>query len=270
MTEILLPGVRKDIAAGLDADEARWLVDQYYAIQDFRIQATGQERAIAQDADAASGALVGWLGESMKSCEAQIQKALGEYADAHVPGRWARSIIGIGPVIAAGLLAHIDIEQAPTVGHIWSFAGLDPSKRWEKGTKRPWNAKLKVLCWKLGDSFVKFSNHERDTYGKVYVARKKQELERNEAGAFADQAAAALRDRKIKDAALRKTYEAGRLPAGRLDLRARRYAVKLFLSHLHFVMYEDRHGTPPALPYILTQGHGHHTVFLAPPNWPMD
>ena len=37
---------------------------------------------------------------------------------------------GIGPVIAAGLLANIDIKQAPTVGHIWRFAGLDPTNKW--------------------------------------------------------------------------------------------------------------------------------------------
>lgn len=56
------------------------------------------------------------------------------------------SIHGIGPVISAGLLAHIDIHRAVTVGHIWRFAGLDPSVKWLKKTKRPWNAGLKVLC----------------------------------------------------------------------------------------------------------------------------
>jgi hypothetical protein len=58
MTEVLLPGARKDIAAGLVADEARWLVDAFYSIQDFRIQATGQERAVAQETDPASAELV--------------------------------------------------------------------------------------------------------------------------------------------------------------------------------------------------------------------
>lgn len=266
-TELLLPGVRKDIAAGLNADEARWLVDTYYSIQDYRIQATGQERAVAQEADAASAELVHWLGQSMKRCEAEIQRNLDRYSDAHIPGVWAKSIVGIGPVIAAGLLAHIDIERAPTVGHIWSFAGLDPTKVWEKKTKRPWNAKLKTLCWKIGDSFVKFQNHERDVYGSVYVARKALEVERNESGALADQAKQSLETRRITDKGLRETLEAGRLPAGRIDLRARRYAVKLFLAHLHHVMYEDHYGEPPPKPYVLS--HGDHAHFIAPPNWPM-
>ena len=268
MTELsALPGLRADIAAGFSAGEARWLVDFYYQVQDFRIQATGQERAVQQEADAASDELISWLGDSMKGCEKQIQKALDRYSEAHIPGRWMKSIVGIGPVLASGFLAHIDITRAPTVGHIWSFAGLNPEAKWEKKSKRPWNAKLKVLCWKTGDSFVKFKSHERDFYGKIYQQRKELEVSRNEQGLFADQAERTLAERNIRDAALKKTYEEGRLPAGRLDLRARRYAVKLFLAHLHHVMYEDYYNEPPPKPYVITHlGHAH---IIGPPNWPL-
>jgi len=81
------------------------------------------------------------------------------------------------------------------------------------------------------------------------------------------QAARSLEERKIKDKDLKACYEAGRLPAGRLDLRARRYAVKLFLAHLHHVMYEDHFETPPPKPYVIE--HGGHVHFIGPPNWPM-
>lgn len=259
--------VLRDLAAGLNAEQARWLVDYYYAVQDYRIQAAGQVRAVAQGKDDASFVIGEGLAGRMGEIEAEIRGALDRYSSRHVPGAWAKTIIGVGPVIAAGLLAHIDIEKAPTVGHIWRFAGLDPTAKWEPKTKRPWNASLKVLCWKIGDSFVKQSGRDSDVYGKVYKARKAQELERNEAGLFADQAARSLETRKIRDKDLLATYEAGRLPAGRLDLRARRYATKLFLSHYHHVAYEDRFGEPPPKPYVLT--HGGHAHFLAPPNWPL-
>lgn len=261
--------VRKDIASRLDADQARLLVDYYYQVQDYRIQATGQARAITQEVDEGAEALnlFEYVGGEMSRTEAWIRHALDAYSDAHVPGVWAKSIVGIGPVLAAGLLAHIDIEKSPTVGHIWSFAGLNPEVKWSKGEKRPWNAKLKVLCWKIGDSFVKFQNHEKDVYGKIYVVRKQQEVERNEAGLFADQAARSLEERNIRDPELRKTLEAGRLPAGRLDLRARRYATKLFLAHLHHVMYESRYNEAPPKPYILTRPE--HTHYIAPPQWPL-
>jgi hypothetical protein len=236
--------VLKDLMKGLGAPQARWLVDFYYTVQDYRIQATGQIRALEAGADQG-------VGDAL--------------AKASIPGEWARSIIGIGPVLAAGLLAHIDIEKAPTVGHIWSFAGYNPNMVWEKGQKRPFNAKLKVICWRIGDSFVKQSSNPNDIYGKVYRERKELEVTRNEQGLFADQAANALATRNIRDKDLKATYEAGRLPAGRLDLRARRYAVKLFLAHYHHVAYEDHYGTLPPKPYIIE--HGGHTHFIAPPNW---
>jgi len=373
--EPLSRAMLRDIAASMDAHEARWLVDYYYAVQDYRIQAAGQARAVSQAADEAPSLLAEELTSKMRDTEQLIRYGLQKYAEASVPGQWALSITGIGPVIAAGLLAHIDITKAPTVGHIWRFAGLDPAVRWHGSkdvreivqrarsaentdwdafvwicrsfnmrpglvlqnakltdgaltvedalkiakdldgdlsdlagiefegdnvlfrafeqrpntgeafsrgykdvrldwskitptlSKRPWNAKLKVLCWKIGDSFVKNKNRDSDVYGKIYQARKDQEIERNEAGMFAEQAARSLQERKIKDKDLRATYEAGRLPAGRLDLRARRYAVKLFLSHLQYVMHEDHFGAPPPKPYILTE-EGGHAHMIMPPGWP--
>ena len=197
-----------------------------------------------------------------------MKRALDAYTDTQPVGAWSKSIVGIGPIIAAGLIAHIDIEKAPTVGHIWRFAGLDPTVRWEKSQKRPWNASLKTLCWKVGESFVKVSGREDDVYGKLYLERKAQEVARNTAGAFATQAAAKLERFKIgKDTDAYKAYSQGLLPPAHVHARAKRWAVKLFLSHWHHVAYEARFGTPPPKPYILTT-EGGHAHFLPPPSWP--
>jgi hypothetical protein len=126
---------------------------------------------------------------------------------------------------------------------------------------------LKRLCWLIGESFTKVSNNPNDIYGKVYQQRKALEIERNEAGAFASQAEEALRKKRWgEDTATRKHYEEGRLPPARIHLRAQRYSVKLFLSHLHHVMYEIEFKEPPPKPFILTKPE--HAHFIAPPNWP--
>lgn len=253
-------------AATLSDEEARFLVDAYYAMQKDRIgQGNAMIAAAKQDEP---HAVLAWLKDQSTTLEGQIKGALDKYSAAHAVGRWSRSIKGIGPVIAAGLLAHIDITRAPTAGHIWRFAGLDPTVRWEKGKLRPWNASLKVLAWKIGQSFVKVSGGDDPSpYGVVYRQRKALEVERNEAGKFADQAAATLAERKIKDTATRAIYAAGRLPPGRLELRAERYAVKLFLAHWQHVAWEVEHGEPPPKPYAMSiLGHGH---YIGPPNWPM-
>ncbi len=251
-------------AETLSQQEARFLVNSYYQIQEYRKAAFSQERALTDGAK--PHATFTWLAENMEKLERQIERALDAYSAIHPVGQWSRSVRGIGPVIAAGLLAHIDIERAPTVGHIWSFAGLNPTAEWKKGEKRPWNADLKVLCWKIGESFVKVCNRDDAYYGNVYQVRKEKEQELNERGAFADQAKAKLERFKIgKDTDAYKAYSQGRLPPAHVHARAKRYAVKLFLAHWHHVAYVERFKKDPPAPYpIAVLQHAH---FIAPPNF---
>lgn len=256
----------RDAARRLGDREVRYIVDAYYIVQEHRKAIRNQQRTLVDAGEPAH--LPRWLGNQLEILEEQIRRAMDAWTDARIEGRWAKSIVGIGPVLAAGLLAHIDITKAPTVGHIWRFAGLDPTVRWEKGQKRPWNAALKTLCWKIGESFVKVKGHPQDIYGKVYEARRRLEEERNELGEYAEQAARILAERRIgKDTVAYGYYSQGKLPPAHIHARAKRYAVKLFLAHLHHVMYETRYGSPPPKPYVIEHlGHAH---FIAPPNWPM-
>lgn len=251
-------------AKTLSQDEARFLVDSYYQLQEDRKRANARERQL--DGGTEPHEILSWLGTQSATLEKQVIIPLDIYTENHPVGRWAKSICGIGPVIAAGLLAHINISRCPTAGHLWAFAGLDPTKKWLKGQKRPWNAELKTLCaFKLGECFVKVQNRPQDVYGKVYAARKLAEVERNEAGAFAEQAANILATRKIgKDTEAYKAYSKGKLPPAQLHARARRYAVKLFLAHLHCVWYFHEFGKAPPKPYVIE--HLGHVHFIYPPN----
>lgn len=251
----------KDSAVMLDRDQARFIVDLYYQLQKYRI-ALGNQKSALEREDKPNEVVDHFKGQ-MTTLEKQMVSVLDKYSMASDAGQWARAQVGIGPVIAAGFLAHIDITRAPTVGHIWRFAGLDPTTKWEKGQKRPYNAELKTLCWKAGDSFVKQSGHERCFYGKLYKDRKVFEVAKTENGEHADTAAETLGSGRRLTPEQKVHYEAGRLPPGRLDLRARRYAVKLFLAHLHHQMYVEEYGKEPPLPYAITQlGHAH---YIAPP-----
>lgn len=243
-------------AATMSAEEARFLVDLYYSWQDDRKAADNQVRQMEKEPHG----VLAWLADQSADLERQIVRALDSYTSAQDPvGTWLKANYGIGPVIAAGLLAHIDITRCPTVGHIWRFAGLDPTVKWLPKTKRPWNASLKVLCWKTGQSFMKFSNQEECSYGTAYRARKDFEVARNERGDNAETAARILAEKKFRDdTEARKAYAAGRLPPAQIDGRARRWAVKLFLSHLHLVWYFAENGELPPKPYVIERlGHVH-------------
>jgi len=299
-------------AATLSVREARYLVDAYYTIQDYRIASDAQIREMTKSGEPHD--VLKWAAKQYITLESQLKRSLDKWTDNQYMGRWAKAICGIGPVISAGLLAHIDIEKAPTVGHIWRFAGLDPTNKWlgrEKSkalvmsvcgsanvvteeqitqiatlafyrteqlhtmvgegsvtrkklvtalTKRPYNADLKTLCaFKLGESFVMVQNNKNDIYGKVFAARKREEEAKNDVLAFKAQAEQILVTKNFdKTTDAYKALIQGRLPQAQIHARARRYAVKLFLSHYHAEAYRQRFGKEPPLPYpIAFLGHAH-------------
>lgn len=344
----------KKAAETMGKAEIRYLVDGYYAIQECRKALRSQLLQANNQGEPAK--VLEYMGDQSETLERQIRGALDRWSANQKVGVWERSNTGVGPVISSGLLAHIDIKKAPTVGRIYSFAGLNPDSKWigkkaagvmakdilsaspkkkvtaahiaeaakrmkrkvwsvEKAcrnkegnitaksfaaglAKRPYNADLQTLCWKLGDSIVKVYTlctcghvekyhpegscmppkkkdgstvhceceafERKSFYGGFYVKRKEYEVANNEAGKFAGQAAKALEDKDIKDKATLACYKAGKLPPGRIDLRARRWVEKLFLSHLHTVMYFVEYGEPPKVPYSFAKGG--HTHYIPPPN----
>jgi len=127
-------------AKKLDRIQARYLVDFYYTMQDLRIRAAGQIRSM--NASDEPNELLQWTLKIYAQLEDDTKHALKVYAESKEPGRWALSVLGIGPVIASGLLGHVNIERTLSAGQLWRFAGYDPTVVWKKGEKRPWNVKL--------------------------------------------------------------------------------------------------------------------------------
>lgn len=357
----------REASRTLSVDQARYLVDAYYIAQKDRMRCDAQVRQLVA-ADEPCDVLK-WLATNNRTIEDQIKASLDKFSLSHPVGEWARSIVGVGPVIAAGLIAHIDVTRAKTAGAVWRYAGLDPTQKWNgrdymrgavaqarkdhdgddwsafvslcrdlnrrpsnvlmaagqiaaepsaedaakvcatltgvkarpKATiyadnvigelcpepargfealigewvfdwseitaslsKRPWNAQLKNLAWKVGESFCKVSGNPDAFYGQVYARRKQLEIERNEAGQFADQAAHSLKTKNYgRSTDAYKWYKDGKLPPARIHLRATRYAVKLFLAHYHEVAYVKAYGEKPPAPYpIAILGHAH---YIAPP-----
>jgi hypothetical protein len=240
--------------------EARYFVNTYYDLQDYRIASANQQRKLLEGEEPSE--FIGWLNTNLDVLEQQIHGMLDKWSSAQHMGQWARAVCGVGPVISSGLLANIDVTKAPTVGHIWRFAGLDPTMKWNKGEKRPWNASLKRLCWIMGESFVKVSGNQKDVYGKLYLERKEYERKKNEKQEYSAIAAARLTQdkgrKKHMDAGLKELLETGTLPAAALHERSKRWAVKIFLAHWFEEAYRTHYGAEPPKPYpIAILGHAH-------------
>jgi hypothetical protein len=216
-----------------------------------------------------------WLARSTNRALGDILEKLELSAVSREEAQRTLSELVGDPAAVAGWFESRPIKVDNAILLVCDQAGLDPKAVYEEIygpdfevgheplikllAKRPYSAQLKVICWKIGDSFCKVSGREGAYYGKVYKEAKAREVDLNEQRAFADQAAESLATRRIQDKALRRTYEDGRLPAGRIELRARRRAVKLFLSHWHTVAYWDRYDKAPPLPYAIQHlGHAHY------------
>jgi hypothetical protein len=249
-------------AVNLPAAELRLLVANYYQAQQMRKAMDmglrrhhGDRLAVIPDESSIKDILK-FTPQAFADIEEQIAKSFDKILTSPA-ALWLKAQRGIGPVIAAGLLAHIDITKAPTVGHIWKFAGLDPTMKWEKGEKRPYNAELKQLTWHAGQCFMKQSNDPDCFYGHLYRERKRFEIERNENGNNAERA----KTFKVSPGAtkaVKDKLKEGKLPDFNIDARARRYAVKIFLSHLHAVMYWNHYGKAPPKPFAISiLGHAH-------------
>jgi len=245
------------LAVDFDRSSVRELVSLYYRLQDNRMASAAQTRELR--AVKSPYELMEYLSVQLKAMEKSLKYPLQRFAESYEVGNWALSQYGIGPVITAGLISHIDIDRAPTAGSVWRYAGVDPTTKWGKGEKRPYNAELKTLVWKIGQSFMKFSNEDKCFYGKLYKQDKERRIAKNEAGGFADRARAILDEKEWKrDNVTRRKLKDGFLPDGQIDAQARRFAAKIFLSHFHAVWFEDYYDEPAPTPYTIAHmGHVH-------------
>lgn len=131
--------------------------------------------------------------------------------------------------------------------------------------KPPYNINAKQLCFIIGDSFVKQSNKPNSVYGKLFKERNVYEKQMNENGMYEKQAREALAKKNFgKDTESYKWYSEGKLPPAHIYARCRRYAVRMFLSHLFEAMHLNKYGTDIHLPEIYPIAFLEHSDYIGP------
>lgn len=93
---------------------------------------------------------------------------------------WLKHVKGIGPLLAASLLAELGSPQRfNTVSALWTYSGLKvkdgEAVRRKKGEKSGWNPAVKMTAWKIASQFVKtkdcLGRQLYDDYKAYYIAR---------------------------------------------------------------------------------------------------
>jgi hypothetical protein len=103
-------------------------------------------------------------------------------------------------------------------------------------------------------------------YAQIYRQAKEEYQRRNESGSYAELAAQTLSKKNIgEDTLARGRLEKGYLPDAQIHGRAKRKAVKLFLSHYWQVAYEVHFRRPAPRPWIIE--HGGHIDLIPVPGY---
>jgi len=172
---------------GVTDSEARYLVDTYYQMQESRIRSNNRVKGLERDAKreknkAEPHDALDFVQGQFALLEKNLASILGVYAETHPMGWFFAQTVGIGPIISAGLLAHIDIKKAATAGALWRFAGMEPTQRWESEAtvRKLWEEHeqahledtIEVMCKVLGrrsDTVIRdaTTNHATGKTGKL-------------------------------------------------------------------------------------------------------
>lgn len=124
--------------------------------------------------------------------------------------------------------------------------------------KPPYNKDLKKMMYLVGDMFIKNSGREKSLYGKIYKQKKLEYTRKNENGEYAEEAARILAEKHWDTSTpTYKRLSQGMLSDAHILARARRYAVKLFISHVFEAMYYAEYREEPPKTYVI-QYMGHH------------
>lgn len=145
------------------------------------------------------------------------------------------------------------IAAFPTVSKYWAWWGLHVvdgrAPRRRRGDRINWSPKMRTLAWKIGKQFVMQGRRYRD----IYLGYKRRLLRERPTPRDCP------RYEECKKALKRREEPACR---GHIEAMARRYAVKMFLSHL-WEKWRRLEGLPVRGPYALERlGH---TTKVEPP-----
>jgi len=173
-----------------------------------------------------------WFHNALHETEKQLAKRLDAWSREHkIRLNYLREIKGIGPILSSGLISWLEpISRFANISKLWSYCGLSPTQKREKGKKLGYNPRLKTLMWKIASSFEK-QNSKKSQYRKLYETQKTYYLNRPDLKARIE-----AKEKGIK---------------GHIRNMTLRYVEKRFLADL-WLTWRKLEGLPITEPYAIT------------------
>jgi len=254
---------RESTLVSLDVTNLSYLTELRHTIIDFRKTCRNQARELMAIHHPCNLQLT--LAAILIGMEDNLTKLIEDAAPVTRPGRWLLNIRGIAPVLAGDMIAQNWDYTLPSASHFISFAGINPKMVWKKGQTRPFSSDAKRAVMNIARSFTYQINSDapNNYYGPILKRAKRQIVEKNEAGGFAELAKWYLENFDWKKDGPVNYYKAGKCPPSHLQAMAVRKVAQLFLNHFYHRLRE-MHGLPVPVPYVFQHATGH-TEFIEPP-----
>jgi hypothetical protein len=259
------PGMRRmrERVRRLKHPRLRILVESYQDTQKLRIASFNRLNMYSKLGLLTSlqEAKLGEMVSDLKAEERKLQGMMEQELEEIPVWQWLRTIKGMGPAMAAGLIAWIDdIGKAPHVSSLWRYAGLHVedgrAPRRKRGEKADWNPRLRTHMWKITKQILMAKD---PFYYGWYKEFKEREVEKCKKNGIRIVPASKLPTKGGK-----KYEPPGVISQGHVENRARRKVAKLLLAHLWHV-WREMEGLPTEPAYPAKLGHR----IIPPPNWPL-
>lgn len=169
-----------------DLDYLKQSMDQRIQLMRLRIKINNQLLAHERRTDHLDTETHEWIKEQMiivgkkeKEQEKVVVGIINELAKTNALIKAALGVKGIGPTTIAFCLTYIDIEKADHASSLWSYVGIDKSKkeRYTKGVAGGGNKTLRTALYTMADSQMKTRGAYRCIYDNVKTRLENSEKE---------------------------------------------------------------------------------------------
>lgn len=220
----------KIAAEKMSGREVAYITSLYLMFLKNRVAAQGRIRTLPHDPNFA----LSYIMNIFEQNEEESRQILTAYTDAHPIAKEMKKIKGIGSIISAGYVSHVNMDRVVYFGQVLSYGGYCPNKVWKKGEKRPYNMDFRSVLIHAGRSFLFSSGYPDSYFGAHYRINRQVITDRNETGYYKPMAKAKLEKFNYrKETAAYKAYTEGKLPPAHIVALARFKCVSLFVGIVH-------------------------------------
>jgi len=277
-------------------EAAKLLVGTYYSLQKERIQTGNRISALVRDdivPESDAEYLHDFMADKLMSAEEEIRSEMARWVrERPIWNYFLEDVKGVGPVIAAGIIASIgsesekygkSIERFDTISSLWAYAGLHTYEVDAKSGKRWFTSEYaaREFIKPFAQQYVDRSDKKTDVEAEITRLLKgycwgdditvERVAAKRKAGQIANwnsflktlcwkigesfvRCGGRYRD-IFDDAKHADTIKHPDYSKGHIHARAKRKATKIFLSHL-WEKWREMEGLPVREPYVIEKlGH---------------